>query len=191
MLADPRPSPLCSLLISNSLFAGIAGDGIELDGCTDGVIKHNKIEEYGLLDAPAAGIRLTGGAVAAQPVVDFNTISGGGSQSSGVIADISQPVVDFLVSRNSISNNGEDGIRIQGGLGRIQKNLVSGNAGDGIHCMSGANIFIDGNYLAENGAYGINFDETNGHAYRDNFLRGNKTGAVGGEPNTDAGGNIQ
>jgi hypothetical protein len=191
MLADPRPSPLCAITVSGNVIVGIGGDGIEIDDCPDGTIKDNTIEQFGQVTASAAGIRLVGGATAAQPVVNFNVIAGGGGQASGIVVTSAQPVVDFLFAHNTISSNGGDGIQIQGGQGRILENSVTGNGGDGLHCAGGDRLFIDGNYVSANDGYGLIFDESNDHAFRDNFLRGNAFGALGGEPNTDAGGNIQ
>jgi len=191
MLADPRPSPLCEILIAGNLLFEIDGDGIELDGCPDGVIKDNMIKGFGKADSPAAGIRLVGGGGVASPVVGSNVISDGGTEAAGFVADSFSTSVDFLLTDNTISNNGAGGIRIQGGQGRIVDNTISSNGEDGLHLSSGIRLFVDGNYVADNGGYGFYFGDSNDHAFRDNFLRGNTSGALGGEPNTDAGGNIE
>jgi hypothetical protein len=192
MLADPRPSPLCSITISGNVIMEIDKDGLEFDGCADAVIKDNKIMEFGLLDAPAAGIRIVSGAGGdAAPVVDSNVIGEGGSQASGIVVSSSSPIVSFLLDRNTISNNGASGIEVLSGRGRIKDNLVSDNGADGLLLSGGVRILIDGNYVADNLGYGLYFAASSEHAYRDNFLRGNRNGALGGENNTDAGGNIQ
>jgi hypothetical protein len=191
MLADPRPDPLCSLTIDGNIFVEIDKDGIEADGCTDVVIKNNEIAEFGQLDAPAAGIRLVGGGAADAPVVTSNVISSGGTEAAGFVADSFSSTVGFVFENNGVSDNGDCGIVVNGGRGRIKGNLLVNNGEDGVRVSGGFGIFIDDNYVSANLGYGIYFAATNEHAYRDNFLRGNRLGALGGEANTDAGGNIQ
>jgi parallel beta-helix repeat protein len=189
-LADPRPSPLCSLTIAGNQFMELDGNGIELEGCADGVVKDNKIMEFGLAGSAAAGIRVTG-VGSARLVVGSNVISNGGTEAAGFVADSFSISVDFLFSKNTISNNGAAGIELGSGQGRIEDNLIVGNGADGLRLTGGMRFFVDGNYVSENLGYGLYFGTTNGHAYRDNFLRGNRNGAWGGSDSTDAGGNIE
>jgi hypothetical protein len=190
-LADPRPSPLCSLTMGGNLLLEIDYDGIDVDDCADTVIKNNTISEFGLLGAPAAGIRLTGGGGADAPVVTSNVISGGGTEAVGLTVDSFSSTVGFVFENNGVSDNGDCGIVVNGGRGRIKGNLLVNNGDDGVRVSGGFGIFVDDNYISANLGYGIYFAATNEHAYRDNFLRGNRLGALGGETNTDAGGNIQ
>jgi parallel beta-helix repeat protein len=124
-------------------------------------------------------------------VVTSNVISYGGIEASGIVASPAYQSVGFLFANNTIKNNGQNGILFEGGQGRIEDNIISHNGTAGVHLSDGSRTYINGNYVADNTTYGIYFANSNGHAYRDNFLRGNKTGALGGETNTDAGGNIE
>ncbi len=191
-LADPRPSPICSITISGNLLMEIDYDGIELNGCADAVIKENDISEFGQLDAPAAGINIMSAAGGpAVSAVNANIVHEGMHQATGIMVSSTSSAAGFVFENNGISNNGGSGIEILMGQGSIKDNEIIGNAADGVRVSGGVRVFVDDNYVAENLRYGIYFAATNDHAYRDNFLRGNRNGALGGENNTDAGGNIQ
>ncbi len=192
LLADPRPSPLCSVVIVGNTIEGIDGEaGIALEGCPDGKIKGNEILGFGEDGNPAAGIKIIGGGTDATPVIVDNTISRGGTQAVGIFIGGNTLNLDFQISGNTITQNGSDGITIQGGTGRIAGNTLSGNGGDGVGVDGGDSILVENNYSGDNGQYGIYFANTLSHAYRNNYLLSNKTGTVGGEINTDAGGNIE
>jgi len=191
LLADPRPSPLCAIAIVGNLFGDILGDGVVLEGCPDGKIADNEIIGFGKDGNPASGIELTGGVTGLTPVVVSNTVTRGGAQAVGMTIGGSVSNLDFLLASNAVTHNGGAGIVIQGGSGRIASNDVSSNGGDGIRVEGGSSILVEANYASGNDPYGIYFGNTLSHAYRDNYLRNNKTGTVGGEINTDAGGNIE
>jgi hypothetical protein len=192
MLADPRPSPLCSLTISGNVFMEIDQNGLVVDGCADAVIKDNEIAEFGLLDAPAAGIKLMSGAGSTGlSVVSANIVHEGTYQATGIMVSSTSSAVGFVFENNGVSHNAASGIEILMGQGSIKDNQIVGNGDDGLRLSGGIRILMDGNYVADNLGYGLYFAATNDHAYRDNFLRGNRLGALGGESNTDAGGNIQ
>jgi len=191
LLADPRPSPLCIVLVVGNLFGGIQGDAVSIEGCPDGKIKGNEILEFGKDGSPAAGIKITGGGTDSTPVITDNVISRGGPQAVGVFIGGNTLNLGFQLTGNTITQNGGSGMVIQGGTGRVAGNTISSNGGDGVRLEGGDSILVDGNYTSDNGEYGIWFGNTLSHAYRDNFLRSNKTGTVGGEVNTDAGGNIE
>jgi parallel beta-helix repeat protein len=191
LLADPRPSPLCAVVVVGSLFDGILGDAVSLEGCPDGKIKGNEILGFGKDGNPAAGIKITGASPDATPVIADNTISRGGAQAAGIWIGGNLSKTDFLLTGNTVTHNGGRGMVILGGTGRIAGNTISSNGGDGIRVEGGDSILVESNYSGDNGEYGIYFGNTQSHAYRDNFLRSNRTGTVGGEVNTDAGGNIE
>ncbi len=191
LLADPRPSPICAIIISGNFFEGIDGEAASLEGCSDGKIKGNEIKGFGKDGNPAAGIKITGGGWDDTLVIADNTVSGGGTQAVGIFIGGNTLNLDFLLNDNTITQNGGDGMVIQGGTGRITGNTITSNGGDGVSMDGGDSILVERNYAGDNGQYGIYFANTLSHAYRDNFLRSNRTGPVGGEINTDAGGNIE
>jgi parallel beta-helix repeat protein len=191
LLADPRPSPICALIITGNAIDDIEGEAASVVGCSDGKIEGNEILGFGKDGNPAAGIKITGGGADDTLVIADNTISGGGTQAVGIFIGGNTLNLDFVVTGNTITQNGGDGMTIQGGTGRIAGNTLSSNGGDGVRIEGGESILAENNYAGDNGQFGIWFANTNSHAYRDNFLRSNGTGTVGGEINTDAGGNIE
>ena len=189
-LADPRPSPGCLVVLTGNTLEGIGGDGIILEGCGNGKIIDNVIDGFGQSGNPAAGIDIDDTAGLASPVVESNVIRGGGALSVGVLIDTGGPGLPFSIAGNTIVSNGQAGILVLAGTGRIADNIVVSNAVQGM-VIGGENVMVVGNHLADNGTFGIEFSNADGHAYRDNFLRGNKVAPIGGTDNTDAGGNIE
>ncbi len=103
---------------------------------------------------------------------------------SGIYADCDDSVISGNLSRGFTY-----GIEVRGNGNRVISNEANDNSNDGIY-VSGTDNYVFDNMCHGNAGYGIRFGDGNGHAYRDNMLRGNSLGAVGGAPNTDVGGNI-
>jgi len=99
---------------------------------------------------------------------------------------------DAQIVGNTVAGFCTAGIRVLSNHNRIAENMVNRNQFSGMQ-IGGENNLVEGNRMAGNGQYGIQFLNAQGpHIYRSNILRGNTQGAVGGTAgNTDAGGNVQ
>ena len=100
----------------------------------------------------------------------------------------------FLMN-NSITGAGGDGIHVESLGNNLFGNMVGGNGGQGIF-VAGDNNLIDGNKIANNLRSGLFFNTAGvpAHVFRNNLLRGNGAGGVGGPFGTavtDAGGNVE
>lgn len=129
----------------------------------------------------SGGVAITGN------VIRGPAASGAGNY--GVAVDAASN--DTLIEANTITGCGDAGIHVLSAGNAIRNNLVNRNQSAGIF-VGGSNNLVDGNRVGHNSGAGIHFDNASGpHIYRQNILRGNTGGAIGGdETNTDAGGNV-
>jgi parallel beta-helix repeat protein len=185
------------------------GYGISLKGLEGGEIRDNQVlnpggngsanglELWSELSWDAGGNRVSG-----------NTIRGSGRDGMRVSADVPGNIIigntvtgstaDGIrlfshgnrVVGNIASSNGGNGFRFTSAYNLIRDNHAVGNAGDGLH-LTWLYSLIESNTSAGNAGYGLYFTSSGSNAYRDNMLRGNTAGAVGGSANIDAGGNVQ
>jgi hypothetical protein len=125
-------------------------------------------------------------------IVQGNTIFGA---SADGIQLYSQPpyAKGNLVKENTISFCGAHGIEVGTSDNTIVGNVINFN-NNGVFIDGGAfRNLIDSNQLDSNTGYGLYFGQANAaNAYRNNMLRGNTSGSVGGSQtgNTNSGGNI-
>ena len=92
--------------------------------------------------------------------------------------------------KDNTVEHADTGILVENNGTVVTGNNVEGCASSGVYVFSTANrILVDRNVLELNSGCGLFFGSS-GNAYRDNMLRGNTGGAVCGNANTDAGGNI-
>jgi len=185
------------------------GFGIALQGLKGGEVRDNHVYNAGG-DGSTEGLLLWSnlGSVAGGNRVSGNTIRGSGHHGITVADDvpcnliIGNTVTDSAadgfqiisdgnqVVGNIASGNGGSGFRFSLSYNLIRNNHAVGNGGDGLYVTSFHNL-IEDNTSEANTGYGLYFVNAASNAYRDNMLRGNTAGAVGGLPNTDAGGNVQ
>lgn len=159
-----------------------------------------------LVDAPGSvirGLELVMGDPNPQPsivlerspgtLLERNVISGSGTPAEGALGILADGASNNLrIVGNVLSGLGADAIQVDGAGAQIYDNLISGNAGNGISLL-GKNALVDANQIYGNGGVGLFFGPNALlHAFRDNMLRGNTAGAVGGNPQggDDVGGNI-
>lgn len=189
----------------------VDGDGLYLYGLRAGEIRDNEVTGAGMAATTPGGIVLTGDA--AQPVggntVLGNRIADGSSAARGI--HVAAASVNNWIRGNVLAGNegdgllvqsdgnrivdnlvvagSQDGIRVDAARNALRGNQVRGNAGEGIRVAGSFNL-LDANLCEDNGSWGIWFDAAGANVYRDNMLRGNTLGAVGGSGNTDGGGNL-
>jgi len=82
-----------------------------------------------------------------------------------------------LIMDNTITGNGDDGIRVLSMNSLIQNNLIADNGGHGIF-IGGSDNLVESNKVGSNGGDGLNFDAGDNHVYRGNVLLGNDGSAV-------------
>lgn len=182
--------------------------GISLQGLKGGEVRDNHVYNPGG-NGSADGIQLwsSSGWDAGGNRVSGNTIRSSGDHGITVSADVPGNIIigntltdnagdgiflfsgADLVVRNIASNNGGNGISLFAEYNVLRDNHAVGNAGDGFHVASHHSL-IEDNTGERNTGYGLYFAAVGAHAYRNNMLRGNTAGAVGGSANTDAGGNL-
>jgi hypothetical protein len=104
--------------------------------------------------------------------------------STGLFVNASDSIV-----RGNVVGDSSYGISISGDGNQVLGNTSNRNVGNGF-AVGGTRNLLDGNQALDNGGYGFEFSTAGGHAYRNNMLRGNSLGPVGGSSNTAAGGNI-
>jgi len=175
-------------IVNDNKVQGAASFGIVVGPATNGIIKGNSIINPG-----GEGMSVTG---TGGMIIDGNVISGAGQCCGGSYGlDVGLGTNYCIIMHNTvIAGNGStvSGMVIYSDGNIMLQNELSKNAGHGI-IIQGTRNLLDGNVIEDNGTagtvYGIDFLNT-GNAYRNNMLRGNRSGAVGGFSNTDAGGNI-
>jgi hypothetical protein len=166
---------------------GPAHNGIYLSGMRDGVLRHNLIDSPG----SGSGIFMTGRAASTGGnLLEGNTVIGSGAPSvTGIYIDA--PVNHNLIQKNLVES-ATRGLYVGSSENRIYRNLMGANGGDGF-AIAGARNLLESNLAEGNVGCGLDFINTNAHAWRNNMLRGNGPGGGicnGGSPNTNAGGNI-
>jgi parallel beta-helix repeat protein len=191
--------------------ANVHGGGLYLFGLRSSEVRDNQIVNAGMVTPDAGGIVLTGNPT--QPVggntVSGNRIVGGPGNSRGI--HIAEASANNRITGNVLAGNGGDGLLVESRGNRIVDNLVNGGGLDGIHIDAERNTvrgnqvqanggegirvernfnLLDGNLAEGNGSYGIWFDAPGTSVYRNNMLRDNGAGTVGGGSNTNSGGNI-
>lgn len=190
----------------------VGGSGLYLFGLRGGEVRDNHVVNAGMTTPDAGSIVLTGDAavpVGGNTVVGNRIVDGLGN-TRGI--HVSPASANNRIAGNVLAGNGGDGILVESVGNRIADNLVDAggadgiqiddtrntvrgnqiraNVGDGIRVMADFNL-LDANLAEGNGSYGIRFEAAGTSVYRDNMLRANGAGAVGGSSNTNGGGNIQ
>ncbi len=181
--------------VSDNRVEHIGSTGIFLSGLGAGQVRRNVVTDYGSAGAGLAGIYLIG---SGGNLVEDNTVTAlpGGTDDDGIRVQF--PSHNNLI-RNNVVKGCRYGILINANGNRIERNVVSNNTLHGIQVGLGAMGFL--NHIEENqtqgntgaASCGINFENGNGHVFRNNNLRNNTlAGACGGTlgTNTDGGGNI-
>ncbi len=185
--------------------------GLYLYGLAGGEVRGNLVRGHAQSAATGDGLFLSGdpGWAAGGNTVVGNILHGGAGSAAGL--EIAADSPNNLLAGNIATNNGGQGIRVASPGNRatgntvsgngvhgfsiatsrnvVRGNRVTGNGGHGVRVQDSFNL-IEGNLIEGNGDFGISFDLAGSNAYRDNMLRGNASGAVGGAANTDGGGNI-
>ena len=200
---------------------GVGSAGIALIGLRGGHLQGNSVSSFGTTTSTVQGISLTGvtGWDQGGNLVEGNTVRVS-DDDFGILIDSRTP--DNIVLNNVVTATGNTGISVASSGNRIAMNVASANRGAGLSVAGDRNVIernhaegnagqglgivgnymlIDDNVIEGNGAYGIFFTSGvvggvtvgAGHAYRNNMIRGNVSGAIfvgAGATPTDAGGNI-
>jgi Nitrous oxidase accessory protein len=127
-------------------------------------------------------------------IIQGNTVYGASVEGLQINSTY-QPTKGNLIKDNVFSFCGLYGMEIDSSDNTIVGNVASYNKIGIFVGANGQRNLIDANQLNSNtgsGSYGIYFGANGAHAYRNNIIRGNGTGTVGGvlTGNTNAGGNI-
>lgn len=157
-------------------------DGLNLWSDTGWEAGGNRVSGNIVRGSGGGGL-LVSGAVPANTVTG-NTITDSAAEGIRIYSD------GNLLTGNLASANGGHGYLFLGSHGLIRDNHAAGNGGDGFRVSSLYNL-IEDDTAEGNVGYGLYFVGAGSNAYRSNMLRGNSAGAVGGDVNTDAGGNVQ
>ncbi|MCG7853687.1 MAG: right-handed parallel beta-helix repeat-containing protein, partial [Methanosarcinaceae archaeon] len=88
---------------------------------------------------------------------------------------------NLTISSSTITENGNEGIKVYQCDPTIQNNTITNNGGDGIYLYS-ASPTISGNMIANNGGYGIVARLTSNPQILGNSLEGNTRGAICVDP---------
>lgn len=170
----------------------------------------SKISIHGLIKAAMASghihdalvVHVPGGLCPTCPLIELSgspgftiaesTLVGTGSSGGaidGIAADAASG--DLVIRDNTITGFGRYGINLASQGNVVRDNTINRNLSHGISVAGSTNL-VEHNRIGHNSGLGINFVNAVGpHIYRDNVLRGNGTGGVGGvSGNTDAGGNV-
>lgn len=150
-------------VIRNSYAFRNRGDGLQ----GAGTIINSRVEGNGL-----SGLYLDGTAVAFHNTATNNANSGITDTRDGARPP---PTAHLRVSDNSISENGMAGISLLANGGLITTNTISANGGDGITC--GGGCLIQNNLISENGGYGLRTVSGNG-GNGFNMFEANASGSV-------------
>lgn len=164
--------------VGNTL-RGFDDSGLLLAGLTNGQVRDNVIEGFGLGGATAYGIQVSGPG----NLIEGNTVRGGGTNGTGIQVNGE----GNRIFGNVVSDNDLNGLVVAGNS-HVARNVATFN-GDGIE-VGGLRTTVEDNHVTGNTQCGLRFINA-GNAYRDNTLLGNANGAVCGAAATDAGGNIQ
>ena len=175
----------------------VGGNGLNLFGLRGGEVRRNVVLNHGSSLLNAAGILLSGvvSSDAGGNIVEDNTVNAvvGVNDEDGI--RIEPGSQNNLVVGNVLRRNGRFGIWSQASEARLERNLADHSGGSGFEVgngASGARNHLEDNQAQANAGCGINFENLNTHAYRNNVVRSNTGGGIcnGAAPNTDAGGNI-
>jgi parallel beta-helix repeat protein len=157
--------------------------GAQIQGNTIQMSTDSSWLQSGILVGSSPGLQI------ANNVIQAITSSGGYAGRYGINLDSQSH--DAQIAGNTVSGFSSHGIRVQPTNCRVSENTINRNGGSGIS-LEGSNNLAEGNRVAGNAGAGIIFNApATQHIYRNNVLRGNTGGAVGGSPNTDGGGNLQ
>ena len=197
--------------VHGNTVSGCGGNGISTFGMANGIISDNHITRFCRTN-PFSGINVNSDLYSLNSQAETNRIEG--NVILGDDSCLGNGLVVFckgsLIKNNVVRNVGLDGFKIGQPDTLILTNIASGNQGNGFYIDSVNNTTMRLNQAFENGltgiylysasycyllenmcvnnqGYGIFFEIYNS-TYRDNFIKGNDTGAVSG--GVDAGGNI-
>ena len=196
--------------IANEI-ADVNGGGLYLFGLRGGEVRDNQVVNTGMATSNAGGIVLTGDLAlpAGGNTVSGNRIVDGQGNTRGI--HVTEASLNNLITGNVLAGNGgdglhvesdgnrivdnmvdaggRDGIRVDAARNTVRSNQVRGNTGEGIRVGGNFNL-LDANLAEVNGSHGIWFDASGMHVYRNNMLRDNGVGSVGGAGKTNGGGTI-
>lgn len=169
-----------------------------VSGFFTGVIRNNRLEAWDplWLDGFSYGV-IEGNIIYASTFVPIYLINGGHNtirenRVSGAGAGWAEIWINSSCPGNTIVGNTaaaiDIGIQVDSSNNRIVGNLIDSGDYSAIK-VGGSNNLVENNVLSGAWACGIEFLNTNGHAYRDNMMTGMLT-PVCGSTNIDAGGNI-
>ena len=178
--------------INNNIITGANFTGISATGIQAGEIRGNTILIMGA-STSYRGIYLdtVSGLTAGGNLIAGNTISGSGNNLLPGIQITPDSANNSII--DNVIAEAYNGIWIQSNNNLFRGNTVSAHSGNGIG-VAGLRNIIEDNQISGNGTggsgFGIFFSGGPSNAYRNNMLRGNASGAVYENGNTDAGGNI-
>lgn len=183
--------PFDGRIVANTVYRAGAS-GIYTGGARGMEIARNTVHDVGQVSCCYKGIELTSDASwdAGGNIVSRNTLRfGRGNDSQGITTYPGSNRNQIL--ENVIEGNSGDGIWLLSSGNRVANNVISKNAKNGVR-VEGTRNLVEGNLVEGNAQYGVAFMNANGHAYRNNMLRGNTLGPnTGAAPDADQGGNIR
>jgi hypothetical protein len=168
------------LVITDSSLSQNDGDGVQQDG------NEMVIEDSSTVENGGNGV-LGSGADARIENVDVSRNGGNGVDWSGQNMLVTASTIDDNVGHGlslvsdrarvhqnpSVSDNGADGIRVNGHRADIAGNTVLSNGADGIHIVGGARrIFVFNNTSKSNGDDGIDYEKPNEGRVVNNLMGG-------------------
>lgn len=159
---------------------GNGGDGVYLDTCDRCVVGRDidgnppVIEGVGNVISNNAGAGvyallgdgnvIAGNHIGVDPVGTGDNGNGGAGvhlvSAGNVVGDFRGTAGGFLVTPNTIRNNGGDGVRIESGNNHLLSNIIRGNGGNGVS-LNGGSSWVGGpaadtrNFIRENGGHGV------------------------------------
>ena len=176
--------------IVGNVIENVPGNGLTISGFRAGEIRGNVIRNFaswvdfgaGLLYLAGFDPTNSGGAIIAD-----NTVSGFPTAEDDGIRILGP---NSLVIGNVAAQNGGAGIFVSALHTRLERNVVSANAGDGIAFGAGQQrAHLEGNQAQGNFGCGVNINGALGLVYRDNTLSNNFGGSLCGGTAVNAGGN--
>jgi len=177
-------------ILRNTVYRA-GGAGIYTAGAQGMEIRDNNVRDVGQVSCCYHGLELSSlseWTAGGNHVIGNSFRYGRSNDSIGIVVRVGSN--RNLIKENVIEGNTGDGIWVLGDANRIVGNIIAANQHGVV--VEGTRNLVEGNLIEGNSLYGIWITNTNGHAYRDNMLRGNTEGPnTGGAADADQGGNIR
>lgn len=124
--------------------------------------------EYGIAIASPGGVPAPNQAL----FISGNVVNGNGSAGVSIIQVIAGPLINFQITNNIVSDNGDIGVVLAAPGVLLQNNTITANHNDGVF-LEANGARITGNTLIGNAGAGVRADSINGAVIEANNIYGN------------------